>query len=325
MKVWQRRAIKHLRNWRYRAEAALTFSVQAILRRLPATVAIAAMRSTVKTIGPLLPRHAIVLDNLAKAYPDMPVDERRSIGREMWGHMGAMVAEYIFLDQLFDYDPDSDKVGRIEVKGEEIFRRLHAEQKPYIFFTGHTGAFELLPVCAATFGLEVTALFRPPNNPYIAQKVLQARTTDVGNLVPSKAGAAWGLARALDKGGSVGILVDQKFRRGRLSKFFGRPVQTNPLLPKLARQYDCAVYPARCIRLENGRYRLELEEELVLPRDSAGQVYIDASVQALNDTVERWVREYPEQWMWLHRRWQVQAPFRRIGRRHILAHQAKRR
>ncbi|MEO0542436.1 MAG: lipid A biosynthesis lauroyl acyltransferase [Pseudomonadota bacterium] len=311
MEGWRRHALKLLRNGRYRLEAALSFSIMAVLKRLPADAAIGSMRATAKTIGPLLPRHAVVMENLTKAYPEKSKAELGKIGREMWGHMGAMGAEYVFLDQLFDYDPESGNVGRIEVKGEEIFRQIHAEKKPCIFFTGHTGAFELLPVCAATFGLEVTALFRPPNNPYVAKRVLQARTTNMGQLVPSKAGAAWGLARALDDGGSVGVLVDQKFGNGILSTFFGRTVNTNPLLPKLARQYDCPVYPARCVRLDGGRYRLELEQAIELPRDEHGQIDIEQSVQVLNDTVERWVREYPEQWMWLHRRWQVHQPTKR--------------
>ena len=125
----------------------------------------------------------------------------------------------------------------------------------------------------------------------------------MGHLVPSKAGAAWGLARALDNGQSVGVLVDQKFARGIVSQFFGRPVRTNPLLPKLARQFNVPVYPARCIRLPGGRFRLILEEELVLPRDDNNEVDVAQSAQMLNDVVERWVRETPEQWMWLHRRW----------------------
>ncbi|RQP14026.1 MAG: lipid A biosynthesis lauroyl acyltransferase, partial [Brucella intermedia] len=163
--------------------------------------------------------------------------------------------------------------------------------------------FELLPICAATFGLNVTALFRPPNNPYIADKVLKARRTNMGHLVPSKAGAAWSLAHILDEGGNVGMLVDQKFRRGVPSTFFNRPVKTNPLLAKLARQYDCDVYPARCIRLPGGRYRLELYERMELPRDDKGEIDVAATAQLLNDTVETWVREYPGQWMWFHKRW----------------------
>ena len=101
----------------------------------------------------------------------------------MWGNMARLTAEYVFLDAIFDYDPHSDKTGLIEVHGREIFERLLEEKdRPHIFFTGHTGNFELLPICAATFDLNVTALFRPPNNPYVAKKILGARRTNMGHL-----------------------------------------------------------------------------------------------------------------------------------------------
>jgi KDO2-lipid IV(A) lauroyltransferase len=123
--------------------------------------------------------------------------------------------------------------------------------------------------------------------------------------VPSKAGAAWALVGTLERGGAVGMLVDQKFKKGLQTTFFGRPCRTNPLVPKLARQFDCEIYPARSIRLPNGRYRLELKPRLDLPRGADGSIDVAASCQTLNDVVEGWVREHPEQWMWFHRRWQV--------------------
>ena len=101
------------------------------------------------------------------------------------------------------------------------------------------------------------------------------------------------------------MLVDQKFAKGIPTTFIGRACRTNPLLPKLVRQFDCEVYPARSIRLADGRYRLELQERLDLPRTETGDIDIPASCQRLNDTVEGWVREHPEQWMWFHRRWQI--------------------
>jgi KDO2-lipid IV(A) lauroyltransferase len=223
----------------------------------------------------------------------------------MWGHMFRLGAEYVNLERLTDFDPEIPGSGHVDVVGKPIFERLRDENASCIFFTAHTGNFELLPACAAAFGLKVTALFRPPNNPYIAKKLLAARRTAMGDLVPSKAGAAWGLAKALDEGNSVGMLVDQKFNRGSPTEFFGRPVRTNPLLPKLARQFDRPVHPARCIRLPNGRYRLELEDAIELPRTASGEIDVAASAQMLNDIVERWVREYPEQWQWFHRRWDI--------------------
>nr|WP_272210868.1 lipid A biosynthesis lauroyl acyltransferase [Marinicella sp. W31]MDC2876787.1 lipid A biosynthesis lauroyl acyltransferase [Marinicella sp. W31] len=175
--------------------------------------------------------------------------------------------------------------------------------RPFIVFTAHTANFEILPVAAASFGLNVSVLFRPPNNPYIASKVFRFRRKRMGELVPSHAGSAFALASALDAGKGVGVLVDQKFKRGMTSQYFGQDVRTNPLLAKLARQFNCPVFPARCIRLPDNRFRLELEEELPLPRTATGSVDVPATAQALNDKVESWVRENPEQWLWYHDRW----------------------
>ncbi|WP_376709833.1 lipid A biosynthesis lauroyl acyltransferase [Pseudochrobactrum lubricantis] len=297
-KYWQKLKIANYWLW-----AQAVFILLALLRLLPAKAAIRFSAWVARKIGPLSSRHKVATRNLANAYPEKSPQEIEEIALEMWDSMARLLAEYVFLDAIFDFDPDATEKGLIEVEGEEIFRRLLDEKKPHIFFTAHTGNFELLPICAATFGLNVTALFRPPNNPFIARKVLKARRTNMGHLVPSKAGAAWSLAAVLGQDDNVGMLVDQKFARGVPSTFFNLPVKTNPLLAKLARQYDCDVYPARCIRLPGGRYRLELSEAMELPRDANGQVDIAATAQLLNDTVEGWVREYPGQWMWFHKRW----------------------
>lgn len=294
---------KKLKLFNYWLWAQAVFGLLGLLRLLPANAAIRFCARVAHMIGPWTPRHKVATNNLRLAYPEKSDAEIETIASEMWDSMARLLAEYVFLDAIFDFDPAATEPGLVEVDGISIFERLRDEQKPHIFFTAHTGNFELLPICAGTFGLNVTALFRPPNNPYIARKVLKARRTSMGHLVPSKAGAAWSLARILGEDGNVGVLVDQKFQRGVPSQFFDRPVKTNPLLAKLARQYDCDVYPARCIRLPGDRYRLELKERMELPRDAAGQVDVDATAQLLNDTVEAWVREYPGQWMWFHKRW----------------------
>jgi Kdo2-lipid IVA lauroyltransferase/acyltransferase len=195
--------------------------------------------------------------------------------------------------------------GRIKVIGVERFIDVLENPRPRIFFTAHMGNFELLPIAAATYNLDITAMFRPPNNPYVAAKVLGARRTNMGHLVPSKAGAAISLARILEKGGSVGVLVDQKFARGLPTSFFNAPCLTNPLLGKLARQFECEVRPAFCVRLPDGRFQLTLEEPLSIPRNAKGKVDEHALMQAINDHVEGWIRTYPGQWMWFHKRWQM--------------------
>ena len=142
-----------------------------------------------------------------------------------------------------------------------------------------------------------------PNNPHAASQVAEARKEYGKNLVASGAGASFQLMSALERGDHVGLLVDQKFRRGIKIPFFGKDAKTNPLLAKLARRYDCPVHGARTIRLPDGRFRLEITDELVLPRDKNGDVDIRGTTELVTKVVEDWVREYPEQWLWMHRRW----------------------
>ncbi len=300
-KAWKRQ--RQARDW---LVAQALFGLLAALRRFPARKGLALADRLAQWVGPKTSRHKIAIENLTLAFPEKSTAEIEDLARRNWGQMGRIAAEYVFLDEIFDFDPENiTPEGMVEVEGVDIFLQLRDNPKPIIFFTAHLGSFELLPICAAAIGLNLTALFRQPNNRYIAREVLSARRTRGGHLVPSKAGAAWALAGTLESGGNVGMLVDQKFKRGELTTFFGRPCRTNPLLPKLARKFDCDIYPARCVRLPDGRYRLSLEQKLELPRGPGGEIDVAASCQRLNDVVERWVREVPEQWMWFHRRWKV--------------------
>jgi KDO2-lipid IV(A) lauroyltransferase len=305
VKLFITRIVLALRNFQQWLVAQVIFGFLNFLKLFPADAGINFADRLTRKIGPRMRRHQLMLTNLRNAFPEKTEAEIVEIARASWGNMGRLAAEYVFLDRLFDFDPFSDKPGRIEVSGIPIFLDLRDNPRPFIVFTGHTGNFELLPVAGAAFGLKVTVLFRPPNNPYVAQKVFDFRAKRMGNLVPSHAGSSFALARELEAGRGVGVLVDQKFRKGLKTLFFGRDVKTNPLLPKLVRQFNCEVYPARCIRLPDNRYRLEIEPKLEMPRNEAGALDLTATAQLLNDKVESWVRENPEQWLWYHDRWNI--------------------
>lgn len=297
------RIMGRLRQLNYWLIAQVALVVLKLLRLLPVDRALNFADSAARTVGPWFGRHRVAVANLRAAYPEKSDTEIEAIALDMWGNMGRLGAEYIFLDQIFDFDPHAAVPGRIEVSGTENFARIANEDKPHIVFTGHLGNFELLPIAAATFGMKITALFRPPNNPYLAEYIFSTRSSSMGDLLASQRGASFALAGILDRGGNVGVLVDQKFNRGLRTTFFGRECETNPVLAMLARHYDCDVYPAHCIRLPGNRYRLAIEDKLELPRRDDGAVDVQATTQLLNDTVERWIREDPGQWMWFHKRW----------------------
>jgi KDO2-lipid IV(A) lauroyltransferase len=294
--------LDHLRQWLI---AQVMFGFLNFLKIFPADGAINFIDWLMRKIGPKMKRHKLMLANLRNAFPEKSDEEIQQIALGSWANMGRLAAEYVFLDRLFDFDPEKSEPGRVEVSGIPIFLDLLENKRPFIVFTGHTGNFELLPVAGAAFGLYVSVLFRPPNNPYVAKKVFDFRSARMGKLVPSHAGSSFALARQLEAGQGVGVLVDQKFKKGLKTEFFDQPVRTNPLLGKLVRQFNCDVYPARCIRLPGNRYRLEIEPRMDVPRDANGNLDLTATAQLLNDKVETWVREYPEQWLWYHDRWEI--------------------
>ena len=260
----------------------------------------------VRTIGPFLPQHRVALANLRAAFPDWDEADIRRLAREAWANLGRTGAEYAHLGALVDYDPDAPGPGRVEVVGIEHFHALREDGKPGIVFSAHLGNWELPAICAARFGLDATAVFRPPNDPAAARIIHEVRSGTMGGLTASAgSGAAFAIAGVLERGGHLGQLVDQHFTRGVPIAFLGRPALANPLLAKLARQYECPVHGVRVLRLPGHRFRVELTGPLDLPRDETGRIHVPASVQAMNDVIAGWVREAPEQWLWMHRRWRV--------------------
>lgn len=298
-----RKCVIWLRNFRDWIIAQFFFALIGIMKLFPADGAMWFIAKAARGLGMWYPRTKLARNNLKNAFPDKSPDEIETILEEMWENLGRTAAEYVYLDKIFDINEEDQTKGRVEITGGPNFDVMMAHDGPIICFTGHTGNWELLPIASAAYGLNITALFRPPNNRYIADRVLSARTTAMGHLVPSKVGASWSLANVLEEKGTVGVLVDQFFGRGTEITFFGQQTMANPLLAKLARQYNCMVVPARCIRLPDGRFRIDIEPELPLPRKSDGSFDTAQLTQDINACVERWATEYPEQYLWLHKRW----------------------
>ena len=125
----------------------------------------------------------------------------------------------------------------------------------------------------------------------------------MGQLIRSRNQAPIEIAAALTAGKHVGMLTDQHFSRGVDITFLGRRCKANPAIARLARHFDCPVVGVRVIRRPDGGFTIDGDGPLTLPRDASGRVDVAAATQMINDVVEGWVREYPGQWLWFHRRW----------------------
>ena len=289
-----------IRNWLFAKLIGLSLW---LIRLIPLKYAASMFERIARWLGPKIWRHKVVMDNLAIAFPEKSIEERQKLASDSWAQMARTLIEYIYLDEIFNLEVEMEDSETIEIINGEAFQRLRDDGLPAILFTGHIANFELLPMVSAKFGLQILSMYRRPNNEYAASQVEESRKGFNNNLVASGAMASFQLMSALERGEHVGLLVDQKFRRGINIPFFGKDAKTNPLLAKLARRYDCPVHGARTVRLPDGRFRLEITDELVLPRDKNGDVDIKGTTELVTNVVEGWVREYPEQWLWMHRRW----------------------
>src|SRR5579863_1988069 len=256
-----------------------------------------------RRFGPLLPAHRIGRTNLRAAYPDQDTDWIEATLRAAWENLGRVAGEYVHLGKLWDYDTEHPNTGRIITDDGQLFVDLQNDNKPALCFAAHLGNWELPAVMAAAHGLPSAVLYRMPNNKAVAREITRIRAPLMGRLIRSRAQAPLEMAAALTRGEHLGMLVDQHFSRGVDVTFFGRRCKANPTIARLARQFDCPVVGVRVVRLPDRRFRIMAEGPFDLPHDPAGHVDVAATTQMITNVVERWIREHPEQWLWLHRRW----------------------
>lgn len=257
-----------------------------------------------RTLGPWFPVHKVAYRNLRAAFPEKTEEDVQYMAAQAWDNLGRTAAEYAHLSTLVDPHGIPPDLGRVTVSGVEHFLDLVHDGKPAIIFSAHLGNWELPAICAARYGLDATAVFRPPNSQAVASFIEEIRGQTMGGLAASGGlGGVFAMRRVLEEGGHLGMLIDQHLTRGLPVEFFGRSAKANPILAKLARHFDCPVHGVRVIRLPGVRFQVELTPPLDLPRDSSGKIDVDGALQIMTHVVEEWVREYPEQWLWMHRRW----------------------
>ena len=259
---------------------------------------------TMRMIGALLPENRLGRENLAAAFPEKSAAEIEEILRGVWDNLGRVGAEFVHLERLWNYESPG-KPGRFDISPTTVQRFLHLieDGKPALIFSAHLANWELPAISAATHGVDSTVLYRGPNIPAIDRWITETRAALMGTLIQTGLDAPLKLAQALERGSHVGMLVDQYYVRGVPVTFFGQPTKANPLLARLARHFDCPIYGVRLVRLPSHRFRAEITEAIDPTRDAEGKIDVAGTMQIITGVVESWVREHPEQWLWLHRRW----------------------
>tara|TARA_A100001037_G_scaffold272715_1_gene269083 strand:+ start:1283 stop:1999 length:717 start_codon:yes stop_codon:yes gene_type:complete len=234
------------------------------------------------------------------AFPDKSAEEIETIVEGMWENFGRTAAEYAHLRRLRCYGD----ANRIEVLGSEILDQVQESGEPHIFFSGHFANLELEGTSITGRNMPLTIVYRAANNPLVDFLLLQLRKYGIGAaFVPKGASGARELIAALGDGRHVGLLVDQKMNDGIPVPFFGRDAMTAPALAQLALKSDRPVIPLQIERLQGASFRITIHPPLDVQKSGERETDVYNLMLMVNETLEAWIRNRPEQWFWLHNRW----------------------
>lgn len=257
-----------------------------------------------QAVGPRLSAHRTALNNLTLAFPERSETEREAIAHAMWGNIGRTLGEFAHLPRLKVYDGD----GRVEVRGLDILDATKASGKGAVFVSGHLANWEVMAAALVQRGLPVRVAYRAPNNPLVSARIAEVRR-GYGLLHQAPKGREGGMSllRALAKGESVAILNDQKYGEGLAAPLFGHAAMTGDGPARLALRFDAPIIPMAVRRLEGARFEVAIHPPIAFDRSApADEAALEATVR-LNAYLEARIREAPEQWFWVHRRWPKEA------------------
>jgi KDO2-lipid IV(A) lauroyltransferase len=281
---------------RRRAEAWGAAACFGFLGLLPIAWASALAGALARRIGPRLGISGRARRNLENVLPQLAAAEIESIVARMWDNLGRVAAEDLHLRKIRIFDPN----GRVETHGFEHMDRAVAAGRRVIIFSGHLANWEMGMLAAAQYGVAVAQIYRAANNPLVDAMIRRFRG---GELIPKGRIAARRAIAALRHGAHLTLLADQKMNDGIPVPFFGRDAMTAPALAALALRFDCDLLPARVERLQGARFRFTVFPPLPLPRSGDLHADIRALMATVNQTLEGWIRDRPEEWLSLHRRW----------------------
>jgi KDO2-lipid IV(A) lauroyltransferase len=256
-----------------------------------------------RRVGPRLRGHRRALDQLALAFPEKSPAERERIAIGMWDNLARTAVEYAQLDTYWrQNDPTRSRVFK-DAASAQVIADIKAAKRRTLHFSLHSANWEICAIAAPQHGVRALVPYRRLKNPALTAELVRIR--EAVGTTPVAAGPSMvsEIKKKFGEGDALGMLIDQHYANGIEVDFFGRPARFNPLFARLARIYDCPVYGSRVIRRPDQRFDYEIVGPIEPVRDARGRVDVQASTQIYVSLLERWIREHPEQWLWLHRTW----------------------
>jgi len=249
-------------------------------------------------LGPLTSTQRVAETNIRIAFPDLdPAGVDRLLAAQ-WRALGRWAAEFPILDKIIA-DP-----ARVEVVNGERLRDIARNKESVVFISGHFSSMEIMPAVIIHAGVTCQITYRATNNPHVDARIRRSRFRYGVRLFAPKGGdGARELIRALGRGECVALMNDQKFNGGVLAPLFGVDCHTAPGPSSFALRFGIPLVPMSVQRLEKARFRVIVHDDIRLTDTGDRTADIAAGVRRVNAFMEDRIRDRPDEWFWVHRRW----------------------
>ncbi|MEA1948368.1 MAG: lysophospholipid acyltransferase family protein [Thermodesulfobacteriota bacterium] len=244
--------------------------------------------------------------NLKLVYPEWPPERVKKVSKRVFQNLGITILE---ICQMICFSSD-DILDKVKIRGEEHLLNAMHNNKGVIVISAHLGNWEIVPLfCPLYFNTPMTVVARQILNKMINRWIHGLRTR-FGCRVIYKDVALPEMTRTLRQGKILAILIDQgtKSSLGVKIRFFNKFVTATPAAALLAMRCKSPVLPGFCTRNADGAFTIIIEPPLVLKRTGDLGADLKTNTQIMTDAIEKAVREYPEQWFWVHKRWRKYYP-----------------
>lgn len=287
---------------RYLLETAAVYAAYGFFRLLPLDAASALGGRIGRWLGPRFGLTRIARANLAAAFPDKSAAEIERILMGMWDNLGRTSAEVAHLRRIWE---------RVTLEGGEWLDKTRETKTAAIYCAAHLANWEVCAIAAQRHGVPIHLVYRKPNNAGVDSLLRHARDAGAAGHIEKGVGGAREMVALLRQGAAIGILADQRLSEGIPVPFFGRNAMTAPALAHFALKFGCPIYPTRIERLydDSGAWRggchfkMTIHPAMPVPQTADKDAAAREMMTDFNARLESWVRERPEQWLWIHRRW----------------------
>ncbi len=251
----------------------------------------------VSIIGPVFRSNSLCHLNIARAFPKLNKDERKSIIKKMWFNYGRMLAEYMFIK---DFRMSKNFSEKIIIENQEILENIKKSLKPVIFISGHFNNFELMAMHLEKSGIDLAAVYRPLNNKFLNPIMEYLRKKYIcKNQIKKGISGTKDLLKFFKENKSIALMIDQRVSEGIKCELFKEKALTTTIPAQFVKKFEAKIVPVYIERINTNNFKLKIFNPLIFSKNDT----IEKITLKLNLLLEEMIVKNPDQWIWTHNRW----------------------